>query len=241
MASKYQKKHGFIFRNLMKLIRIFKKKPVIINKNEQDFANKAIFISNHSAASGPMVLSLYFPAYFVPWGAHPMMGNYKSRWNYLYHIFYQKKLGYNKFRSFIIATIFAIISKMLYKGMKLIPTYEDIRLIKTFKLSKEALDNDRPILIFPEDSNSGYHEYLLRYNPGFIAFSQYYYKKVNIDLPIYPIYFHKKLNAMLIEKPIFIKPLLDKGMSREEIAEYFRNLTNDIGHELIETMAKKNK
>ncbi|MFA5560637.1 MAG: hypothetical protein WC964_02555 [Acholeplasmataceae bacterium] len=240
MANRYKKKHGFIFKGFKNIFKLFKKKPTIINRNET-FPNQALFVSNHSAASGPMILSLYFPVYFIPWGAHQMTGNYKARWNYLYYIFYQKKLGYSKFKSFIISTLFAIISKLLYNAMKLIPTYEDPRLIKTFRMSKEAINNNRSLLIFPEDSNSGYHEYLLKYNPGFIAFVQYYYRKTKLDLPIYPIYFHKKLNAMIIDKPIFIQPLLAEGKSREEIAEYFRDVTNELGRELIEALAKLEK
>ena len=226
------KQHGFLFSLVKRVVKLFKKKPTIYSEVSH-YESKAIFISNHSAASGPMVLSLYFPSPFVPWGAHPMTEGYKKRWQYLYYIFYQQKLGYKKFRSFIIATLFALISKMLYKGMRLIPTYSNLQLSKTFKLSKQCIDSDCPILVFPEDSEKGYFEVLTKYNQGFIRFAQYYYKKTNIDLPIYTIYFSKQLNAMIIEKPAFIQPLL-KTMTSIEISDFFKDKTNALGKRLNE-------
>lgn len=231
--------HGKFFRFVLKTVRFFKRKHIIINENDS-FENQAIFISNHSGISGPMNLLLYFPAYFVPWGAHPMVGKYRERYRYMYYVFYQKKLKYSKFKSFILASFLSIFSKMVYKGMRLIPTYEDIRLHHTFRLSMQHLDFGEPILIFPEDSNDGYLDVLDRYNPGFVALSEFYYKRRQIDLPIYPIYFHKKGKAIKIGKPYYIQELLAEGKSREEILIFFRDLANEMGQQL-QKMADKNR
>lgn len=229
---KVKNKHGFIFGNLMKLIKVFKKAPTIYNLNEEDL-EEGIIISNHSAASGPLTLSLYFPMFFIPWGTYEMTGTYKMRWNYLYHIFYQQKLGYGKFRAFLIATLFAIISKMLYKGMQLIATYPDTNFRKTIDNSIKHLKAGNSILIFPEDSNTGYHEHLIKYNNGFVYLSETYYNETNINIPVYPMYYHKILNAMIIGKKTDIKALRDKGLSRSEIADYFKDVTNDLGEQLF--------
>ena len=105
------------YRILSAILRIFKKKPMIINLNDT-IEDQAIFVSNHSAASGPLTLSLYMPKLFVPWGIHDMCEGYMTRWRYLYHVFYQQKLGFTKVRSFLIATGFALISKILYRVCK---------------------------------------------------------------------------------------------------------------------------
>ena len=146
--KKLKTKHGFIFSPATKIAKLFKKKPKIYNLNDEEL-EKGIIASNHSAASGPLTLSLYFPVFFVPWGTHEMTENYKNRWNYLYHIFYTQKLGYGKFKSFILATLFGVISKMLYNGMQLIPTYSDINLKHTINLSIAHLEKGNSILIFP--------------------------------------------------------------------------------------------
>lgn len=238
--KKIKNDHGFIFKFLMKIIKLFKKQPKIYNMNDEKL-EQGIIISNHSAASGPLTLSLYFPVFFIPWGTYEMTGKYKERWNYLYHIFYQQKLGYSKFKSFIIATLFAVISKILYNSMQLVPTYPNVNFRKTIELSKAHLNKGNNILIFPEDSNTGYHEHLIKYNNGFAYLSESYYKDTNINLPIYPIYYHKILNAMIIGEAVDIKNLRDNKMSRDEISNYFKDLTNNLGDTLFKLERSKKK
>lgn len=228
----YPKRRPF-FNLILMIGRWIKKKPKLINRNDA-LPKQAIFISNHSGASGPMNLALFFPAFFVPWGAHPMVGNYISRWRYLYFVFYRQKLGYGKVRSFLIATLFGIISKRLYRGMDLIPTYEDMRLKTTFRKSEMMINNQKSILVFPEDSSQGYHDHILKYHEGFIAFADYYYQKYNMDLPIYPLYFSKKLNIILIDKPQSIRELYAKGLDRTGIAHHFKDCTNHLYQEILD-------
>lgn len=230
--KKVKVKHGWFFRLVMRVFGIFKKRPYIYNLNEADFET-GIIVSNHSGASGPMTLALYFPTFFVPWGTHEMVGNYKERWNYLFYIFYQQKLGYKKFKSFILATLFAIISKMLYKGMGLIPTYMDLRLVRTIRTSVEHLEAGSKILIFPEVSDSGYFDEILEYNEGFVYLSQTYYKKHKVDLPIYPVYYYNRINAIIIGKKIYANKLLQEGLTRVEVAEHFKDVTNQLLNELV--------
>ncbi len=226
----YPKRRPF-FNFVLKIGRLIKKRPIVLNRNEA-FEKQAIFISNHSGASGPMNLALFFPSFFIPWGASPMVGNYFSRWKYLYYVFYQQKLGYKKVRSYFIATFFALISKRLYKGMDLIPTYEDLRLVKTFRLSENFLLDNKPIFIFPEDSSKGYLDHILQYHEGFLAFSEYFFQKHGIDLPIYTVGFSKKHNKMIIEKPITLQKLYAQGMDRHQAAQHFKDLTNALVAEI---------
>ncbi len=44
--------------------------------------------------------------------------------------------------------------------MRVVPTYTDMRLTKTMKISMEAINNNEPILIFPENSDTGYYDVL---------------------------------------------------------------------------------
>lgn len=217
--KKIKLKRGPVFKFIKKIVRCVKRKPEIIDLNTEEIADNAIFIANHSAASGPFTYELFFPKYFVPWGTHEMCENYFSRWKYLYHIFYRTKLHYGKFRSAFLATFFGIISKKLYKATGLIGTYKDVRLISTFKQSFEVLDNNSAILIFPENSDAGYFEELKEFNKGFITLSKIYHKKHNRDLPVYNIYYSKKHKKMVISKPVYINKMLESGMKESEIAE----------------------
>lgn len=71
-----------------------------------------------------------------------MTEKYTVRWKYLYHVFYTQKLGYNKFSAFILATLFGVISKMLYNGMQLISTYPNVKFRNTINVSIEHLKKE---------------------------------------------------------------------------------------------------
>ncbi|MFA5687335.1 MAG: hypothetical protein WCZ47_04310 [Bacilli bacterium] len=220
------------FRLVRKIAKFFKRRPTIFNLNKEPLDTNALYLSNHSGASGPLVLSLYMPIFIIPWGAHEMVGNYRTRWKYLYYVFYQQKLKYKKFKSFMIATFFAIISKMLYRGMQLIPTYQDLRFKNTLNHSINVLNKGLSILIFPEDSTDGYDDVIKSFNAGFVLLAERYYKETKKDLPIYPLYFLKRKNAYVIGPKQSVSTLLDKGMNRDEIANHFKNITNNLGEYL---------
>ena len=229
-----REKRSAVFSTLKSIIKIFKKKPEIIVLDENPLEDKAIYIANHSAASGPFTFELFFPKHFVPWGTYEMCGNYKMRWNYLYHVFYTKKLHYSKFKAFVLASGFAVISKILYNATGLIATYKDVRLKSTFEKSTHALNKSVPLLIFPEDSANGYYNMPTKYFEGFISLAKIYYKKTNIDVPIYNVYYSKEKNKIIIDKPIKINALLKEGKTEEEISGMFLKGAHNLFKTYIE-------
>jgi len=211
-----------------KVIKFFSKKYKIINLNDELVENNCIFISNHSAANGPLMLTLNLPFKFVPWGINDMCQKYSVRRRYLIDIFYRKKLKYSKFRSFAIGTLFAIISGYLYRNNDVIPTFTDVSLKSTMEKSIEKLKQGENILIFPEDSSDGYFEVLTKYYPGFAMLSKLYFKKTKIDLPVYPIYISKKKKVIIMGKPLFVNRMLEQKFTLKEIAEKAKNITNEL-------------
>lgn len=189
---------------------------------------KCILVANHSKKSGPMACEIALPIFTVKWGAHEMLGNYNSRRRYLKNIFYIKKQKYSKFRASIKAAFEAIFSKMVYKGIKLIGTYPDARLKNTLKKSIKVLNDNKAILIFPEDSNEGYFDEMTHFFPGFVILSEYYYKMYNEDLPIFPIYYKRDKKKMVVGEAIYVQDLIKQGMDREEIAQYYRDAVNNL-------------
>ncbi len=219
-------KLGIVVRVIMAIMRIFKKKPVIIGNT--NLPEKAIYISNHNAAAGPISLSLYFPSLYIPWGAHQMTENVRARWKYLYHVFYRKQLEFGKSAAFILSTLCAPFSKLVFIAMHVIPTYRDLRLLHTIDISIKHLDVGNSILIFPEELEEGYKEILEKYQAGFVLLAKQYLQKRNIDLPVIPIYFSKKENIIIIGEVRYCKEMFEQGMNRNKITEFFLLQTNQL-------------
>ena len=77
---------------------------------------KCILVANHSKKSGPMACEIALPIFTVKWGAHEMLGNYRSRRRYLIDVFYVQKQGMSRFKANLKASFEAIFSKRIFNG-----------------------------------------------------------------------------------------------------------------------------
>ena len=169
-------------------------------------------------------------------GASPMLGSYKDRFHYMRDVYYIKKCHKSKFYATLRGGFEAIFSKIMYKGMHLIPSYEDMRLIQTISDVKGNLDNGLPVIIFPEDSNKGYQLVMNELFEGYIIITKFVNKKRGVDTPIYPYYFHVKRATIIIGKPFYLSQF--EGKDNKEILEYTKDRINELNPWLEED--KKN-
>ncbi len=228
LPRKKQKVYGFV----KKILRLFYKKPQVISL-AGEIEDKSILVANHVAKRGPVVYDLYLPKkYTVKWGAHQMVGNYKSRKAYLRDVFYITKQGYGKFHASLAGGFEAIFSKYFYRGIKVIGTYENVKLRRTINKSIDVINENIPILIFPENSWEGYKEVLTEFYPGFVLLAEQYFKRTGVDLPVYPVYYHAQKKIMLIDRPLYVNELAKQGLDKKQIAEVFKNKVNDL-HDMI--------
>lgn len=193
-----------------------------------EIPDKAIVVANHSAKKGPMALELNYPKFNVKWGAHEMLGNYKSRFLYLRNVLYIQKMHKGKFSSTLKAAVEAIFSIHVYRGMKFIGTYPDIRIRHTIENSMKVLDAGASVMIFPENSNEGYFDELKTVFPGFVMLAERYYKKTGEDVPVIPVYYSSKHKKIMIGKPLYVQELMKEGLDRQGVADRFKDEINAL-------------
>ena len=112
--------------------------------------------------------------------------------------------------------------------MKFLPTYPDARLVKTVKKSVDVLDAPAALMIFPENSNAGYHDMLTEFFPGFVLVMERYRQVKGADLPVRPVYYHRKKRLIVVGEPCFLGEFEEKGMRRGDLsAEGERALPKD--------------
>ena len=223
---KLPKRNQPIFSIVKKIAKLFIK--VEVEKRCDELPEKAIVVTNHSAKMGPFVLELYYPNFNVAWGAHEMLGNYKSRFLYLRNVLYIQKLGKKKLPATLKAAFEALFSKFFYKGIKILPTYTDMRFLYTVRNSMEVLDMGASVMIFPEDSSKGYFDELTGAFPGFVMLAEQYFNKTGEDVPIISAYYHKKSKKIIINPPKYVQQLKAEGLDRYQIADYFKEEINNI-------------
>ena len=215
------------------MLRLFMKKPKIINL-AGELPEKAIYVGNHSAMFGPLIYNLYLPAKIAEWGAYPMLGTYKERFHYLRDVYFMQKRHKSKAVATILAGFEALFSKCFYRGLNVLPSYNDSRFITTIRKSLKALEEKVSVMIFPEDSNEGYHEVLKSFFAGFVELARCFKLRHHEDVPIYPVYYHDKKRVMVIGKPSKLTEYTDKGMNRTQIAASFYQQVNDLFFKYIQ-------
>ena len=229
MVIEYQlpKHRQPVFKCFKGVLRIFKRKvnTVVLGEPLQD---KCVYLANHANKMGPVMYDMFFPVYAVKWGAHQMLGKYAERKAYLRDVLYIQKNGMGKRRAAFKATFEAFFSKYIYKGLKFLPTYPDMRLAKTVKKSVDVLNDDTALMVFPEDSNEGYKDLMTSFFSGFVLIMESYYKKNKEDVPVRCIYYHKKKRLIAASESFYLHDFTEKGLDRKGIAEFMKEKVNEL-------------
>ena len=88
-----------IWKPIRKVLEFFGWRNIKVELLTDKIEEKSIIVSNHSAKKGPMGCEIALPVFNVKWGAYEMLGNYRSRWNYLVNVFYTQKQKMKPFKS----------------------------------------------------------------------------------------------------------------------------------------------
>lgn len=214
-------------------LRLLFRRPEIINL-AGDIPQRAIVIANHSNKSGPPALDMYYPVPTVKWGAYQMFGNFRSRREYLRDILYIQKCGYSRARASFLSPFLAAFNPMVYKGLRMIPSYPDGRLKQTVKNSCRVLDANMYVMIFPENSNNGYKDVLTELFSGFVLLAEKYYRYSGQDIPVIPVYYCVKKRIMVIGKPGYVHEMVAEGLNKHQIAERFRTEINGLYYDYVQ-------
>ena len=230
------------FRFVKGFLRLFIRKPKLINANEDGLDENAIYITNHVGASVPLRMELYFPHEFKFWGTHEMVFTYKERWTYLRTTYFRDKKHNSQFVANLKGTFALPFLSGFYRGMQLIPTYPDGRLLKTIRYSTDFLSKGYSVIIFPENSSDGYHDVLTHYFAGFLMLGKNFHKEHGKNIKIYNMYYRKKDNTLIVDKYTTIEEILKDKRDLRVIANDFRDRANAIANaKTVEDLKKSNE
>ena len=214
------------FRVVKSFLKIFVKKPKFIYLGDE-IKQPSLILSNHVGSKGPLLLELYLKTPFRFWGTYEMNSNVFKVYSYLSKIYFHQKKHWPLFLARIFCVIAAPLLWVFYRGLNLISTYRDYRFRNTIKQSILEVQNNRSIVIFPEDSSNGYHDKITKFFAGFMFFAKTCYKQ-GIDLPIYVAYLKKKTKEFIVDKPVLYSELLKLNLSPQEVAEMLCNRMNEL-------------
>ncbi len=221
------KKRKLYFRFLKCLMRIKYKEPRFVFLGERPTAGSLI-LSNHEGTDAPLSLEIYYDAPLRMWGAYEMNSGLFTLYRYQTRVYYHEKKHWNLHLARLFCLIASPLTYLFYRGLDLISTYRDARLVKTLRESITALEEGDNIVIFPEISDNGYLSELEGFHAGFALLCEHCLKR-GLDLPIYVSYFRKSDRTYLFDAPVLYSSLVQNGESKEEVADRLRLRCNELG------------
>ncbi|MBQ7924092.1 MAG: hypothetical protein IJ329_02165 [Clostridia bacterium] len=225
--NKPVQKRKWWFRCLKKLIKGRYKQPEFIYLGEE-IGNGGLILSNHEGTDAPLSLELYLNKPIRMWGAHEMNSGLVPMYKYQTRVYYHEKKHWNLHLARLFCLIASPLTNLFYRGLNLISTYHDTRLLKTVRESMNAIEQGENIVVFPEDSTNGYLEQLEGFHNGFAVLAEVCYRK-GVDLPIYVTYFNKKAKIYMVDKPVKYSELIKRGETREELSARLLARCNELG------------
>ena len=187
-----------------------------------------LFLANHVGKKVPVKIELYWERDFRMWGTHEMTEGFKQVHKYLRTTYYHEKHHLPKWFACVVASIAAPFANMFYKGMRLIPTYPDYRFLTTTKLTMSAYKEGKDIVIYPEDSSTGYKDKLEYFFSGFASFLETMYRR-GTDIHVYVSYFIRKKNTFVVADKMMYSEIKAKyGSDFDTIAKGLRDLMNSL-------------
>ena len=123
----------------------------------------------------------------------------------------------------------------------MMPSYPDARFFKTLRYSKQMLEQNVPVMIFPENSNEGSKEVLTEFFPGFVMLAEKYFRATGEDLPVYPVYYSIPKRLMVIGKPLYVQEFVKQGLNKFQIAAKFCEAVNQLYFDYVKDYQPKQK
>ena len=226
--KKFRQDRKLWFRAFKQLIKLRYKRPDFVYLGEKP-ENGSIILSNHLGAASPLNLEVYADFPVRMWGTYEMNSGFSKLYKYQTRVYYNQKRHWNLHLARLFCLIASPLTYLFYKGLNLISTYPDSRLLKSIKESVNAVcEKGENIVIYPENSDNGYFKVLDRFHAGFVLLAEAL-KKLGKDVKIFVAYFRKKERKFIFDKPVLFSELKAKFTDRSEMADYLLQRCNALG------------
>lgn len=204
----------------------------VINKEKVklDADISCVFTCNHGEIWGPVVTNLFVPFSFRPWVideiAEPEAQNV-----YLYENTVKRQKWLPERLKWPATRLVSAFLKWVMRSLDSIPVYRDDprALVRTFRLTAEAMEAGDNILIFPENPNheslrqAGYvKEGVGAFFTGFVMVAQLYHQRTGKRAQFIPIYADRKQHTITFGDATRYDPDAPPNEEKERVALHLR-------------------
>ena len=226
-----EKQTSLPYRIIKSVVRFFYPRMEVVGaENLPD--EPVIVVGNHTQMNGPIASELYYPGARRIWCAGEMM-HLREVPAYAYQDFWSRKPKYIRWFYKVLSYLIAPLSVCVFNNANTIPVYHDTRLISTFRLTTEALQEGASIVIFPEHDVPHNH-ILCQFQDRFVDVAKIYHRKTGKELAFVPMYIAPALKKIYLGKPIRFSSASPIKEERSRICEYLMDEITELACSLPE-------
>lgn len=218
--------YGLFFKFIQRVARLIL--PRYRFERPPDLEGPAVFVAHHQNMVGPVSILAWLKYYIRTW----VLGEFydqEAAYDHYVNYTFTKRYGWPKFIAKMIAWPVSHIVSWITKSGNMIPVYRKSRkIVKTMRISHEALISGQDIIIFPDVDYSSDSKETSDIYEGFLHLEKRYYKETNKHLTFIPVLSDKSENIVRVGKEIRFtgKDIFIK--ERKEIAEKIRKELNRL-------------
>ena len=198
---------NWLFRAVRRAVAIVYRPAYVWEGLENLPQESVILVGNHAQMHWPLCMEIYPPRAHYTWCAAEMM-SFKEVPAYAYKDFWSSKPRSVRWIFKIISYLIAPLCCLIFNNARVIPVYRDTRVLGTFRISSQRLDEGADVAIFPECYEE-YNNIVHSFQKGFAETALFHYRKNKKNVRFVPMYICPALRKGLLGKPTeldFSKP-----------------------------------
>lgn len=208
--------YGTYFKFIRSIVRIVI--PRYRFENMPTDSEAVVFVAHHQNLLGPISTMAWLEEFVRVW-AFSVFNNQKTCYEHYVDYTFTKRFGWPTALAKIIAWPASYLIAWLIRSAQAIPVYRKSRnIIKTLKLSVEALIEGESVLIFPQVEYTSDASDISNIYEGFLNLDKYYFRKTNQHLKFVPLLSDKEQKIIRAGKPVQFSGEISFIEERKEIA-----------------------
>lgn len=197
---------------------------------------KAVYISNHCQAYGPIIYQMYFNArHGVPingqpriWGTSDLI-HHKEAYKFFKLVTVRRSKRKTLWK--LLSALLSPIAVYIFRGGEIIPVYRSNKIAITHKKSVETLKEGKDVIVLPENPTRK-NDIIHYFNIGFVDIAKKAYEDLGVITPFYPMYLSPDLKRIQVGKPIYYDPTNDQYVERTRVITYLEDAVTELGRSL---------
>jgi hypothetical protein len=211
------KKKGIFARITARIIKTYVGKMDYFYQFERP-EEPSLLVGNHTKFYAPLAIQYTYPEDVRTWSASNLLNVKEAKQLFRNRILPNIK-GERFFRMLV---PFGVPLIVLYyrRHLNPVPVYRDFNISLTFEKSIKTLQNGSHIVIYPEERDEKYNDYICAFRKGFVYLAQNYYEATGKRLKFFPFYCAQSIHQTHFGRPIEYDPDIPIKIQAAQIAHY---------------------